>query len=179
MSLQEGSAIRQDNPMLAPRIEKVVVNISVGKSGEPLERAMKILQELTGQKPCMRRAKKTIRDFGIRKKEPTACIVTLRGPRAQDFLKKAFEAVDNRLPAASFDRCGNFSFGIKEHISIAGTKYSPDLGIIGMDVAVILGRAGQRVKQRHRAKSSIGSSHVLNRDEAISFVKSTLGAEVV
>jgi len=168
----------QENPMLKPKIEKVVVNCSVGKSGEPLEKAMKILEELTGQKPCFRRAKKTIRDFGIRRKEPIACLVTLRGERAMEFLKRAFEAVDNKIPASSFDMFGNFSFGISEHIDIPGTRYSPELGIIGMDVCVSLCRPGYRVKYRRRARSKIGSKHKLTAEEAMAFIAETFGVEI-
>jgi len=165
--------------MLRPKIEKVVVNVSVGKSGEPLEKAMTILGELTGQKPCVRKAKKTIRDFGIRKNEPIACLVTLRGEKARGLLKRTLQTVDNRISEKAFDRHGNFSFGIHEHIDITGTRYSPELGIIGMDISVTLNRPGYRVKRRHQAKSRIGSDHLLTPDEAISFLKKEFGAEVV
>jgi len=80
----------QGNPMVKPRIEKVTVNMAVGKSGEILERATRVLEQLTGQQPCKRSAKMTIRDFGIRKGEPIAGIVTLRKEKAKEFLKKAF-----------------------------------------------------------------------------------------
>jgi large subunit ribosomal protein L5 len=80
----------EENPMLKPRIEKVVVNISVGKSGEPLEKAAKVLKGLTGQTPCKRKAKKTIRDFGIRRGEPMACIVTLRKQKGHRISKESF-----------------------------------------------------------------------------------------
>lgn len=169
----------QRNPMLKPKIDKVVVNVSVGKSGEPLEKAMKILEELTGQKPCFRRAKKTIRDFGIRRKEPIACLVTLRGERALEFLRRALEAIDNKIPASSFDKFGNFSFGIREHIDIPGTRYSPDLGIIGMDVCVSLCRSGYRVKYRRRARSKIGLKHRLTAEEAMAFMKEEFGIEIM
>jgi len=168
----------QKNPMLKPKIEKVTVNMSVGKSGEPLEKAAKVLEELTQQRPCKRKAKQTIRDFGIRKGESIACLVTLRGEKARAFLKKAFQAVDNKLSKGCFDRLGNFSFGIKEHIEIPGTKYVPELGILGMDVSVTLGRPGYRVKRRHRARSKIGLSHLLTRDEATLLIKEEFGVEI-
>ncbi len=167
------------NPMLKPRIEKVTVNISVGKSGEPLEKAMKVLNQLTGQQPCKRKAKKTIRDFGIRKGESTACLVTLRKEKASAFLEKSLQAMGNKLSKDCFDRHGNFSFGIKEHIEIPGTKYVPDLGIFGMDVSVVLSRLGSRVKYRHHSKSKVGSSHVLQREEAMSFVKDEFNVEIM
>ena len=167
------------NPMLKPRIEKVVINSCVGKSGEPLEKAMKILEDLTGQKPCIRRAKRTIRDFGIRRKEPIACVVTLRGEKAKEFLKRAFQAIDNKVSKSSFDEYGNLSFGIKEHINIPGTKYDPKLGIIGMDISVVLERPGYRVKRRRRAKTKVGTEHLLSPDEAMSFLKEEFGIEIV
>ncbi len=178
MSKEEVHEKPRGNPMLKPKIEKVTVNISVGKSGEPLENATKVLEELTGQRPCRRRAKKIIRYFGIRKGEPTACLVTLRGERARVFLKKALQAVDNRLTENRFDERGNFSFGIREHIEIPGVKYVPELGIHGMDVSITLGRAGYRVKRRRRAKSKVGSKHLLTREEAIRFIRDELGVEV-
>jgi len=178
MGSAETSEKQHENPMLKPRIVKVVVNVSIGKSGDPLEKAMKILEDLTGQKPCTRNAKKTLREFGLRKKEPMACIVTLRGEKARGFLTKSLRAVDNRVSKQSFDKHGNFSFGIKEHIDIPGTKYSPDLGIIGMDVSVTLERPGYRVKHRHRAKSKVGSQHLLTSDEAVSFIRDQLGVEI-
>jgi large subunit ribosomal protein L5 len=167
------------NPMLKPRIEKVTINMSVGKSGQPLEQAATILEQLTGQQPSKRVAKKTIRDFGIRKGESIACLVTLRKEKAEEFLRKALQAVDNKLSKYSFDRQGNFSFGIKEHIDIPGTKYVPALGIHGMDVSVALGRPGYRVKRRHRAKYKIGKDHLLTAEEAIQFIKDEFDVEII
>lgn len=169
----------EKKPMLKPKIEKVVVNISVGKSGEPLEKATKILKDLTGQNPCKREAKKTIRDFGIRAGEPIACIATLRKQRAMEFLKKVLPVIDNKLPMRCLDRYGNFSFGIKEHIEIPGVKYDPEVGIFGMDVCVSLSRLGYRVKNRRKEKAKIGSKHILTPEEAMVFVKDILGVEIV
>lgn len=175
---EESSAQKSMNPMVQPRIEKVVVNMSVGKSGEPLEKAAKVLEQLTGQKSCKRKAKKTIRDFGVRKGEPIACLVTLRDEKAKAFLKRALQAIENNLSKDRFDQYGNFSFGIKEHIDIPGTKYVPELGIHGMDVSVTISRPGQRVKRRHRAKTRVGLKHRLKPEDAISFVQSEFGIQV-
>jgi large subunit ribosomal protein L5 len=165
--------------MLRPRIEKVVVNICVGKSGEPLEKAAKVLENLTTQTPCKRKAKRTVRDFGIRKGEPIACIVTLREEKAMTFLKKVLPVIDNKLSKGCFDKYGNFSFGIKEHIEIAGVKYDPEVGIFGMDVCVSINRCGYRVKSRRRRKARIGSKHILTPEEPMAFVKEALGIEIV
>lgn len=169
----------EEQPMLKPKISKVVVNICVGKSGEPLEKATKVLKEITGQNPSKRKAKKSIRDFGIRKGEPISCIVTLRKEQAIEFLKKVLPIIDNKLSKEHFDELGNFSFGLKEHIEIPGVKYDPDIGIFGMDICVSVNRAGYRVKTRRRKKTSIGSRHVLTSDESITFAKDTLGVEIV
>jgi len=166
------------NPMREPRIGKVVVNITTGQSGEPLNRAMTILEQLTGQRPCMRRAKRTIRTFGIRKNEPIACKVTLRGGRAEGFLRRALDAVGNRVSPRSFDRYGNFAFGISEHIDIPGTRYDLKLGIVGMDVMVCVERPGYRVARRRRAGSKIGRGHRVTREDAIEFISSRFGTEV-
>jgi large subunit ribosomal protein L5 len=179
MSEEEIRRLWEENPMLRPRIEKVVVNICVGKSGEPLEKAAKVLKDLTGQTPCKRKAKKTIKDFGIRRGEPIACVVTLRKQKAMEFLKKVLHVVDYKLPRSCFDNRGNFSFGIKEHIEIPGVKYDPEIGIFGMDVCVSLCRPGWRVKYRQRARSKIGSKHTLTPEEAMVFVKDALGVEIV
>lgn len=179
MSVEEIRKKWQGNPMLKPRIEKVTVNMAVGKSGEILERAAKVLEELTGQRPCKRKSKKTIRDFGIREGEPIACIVTLRKEKAKEFLKKALYAVDNKISKEKFDNFGNFSFGIKEHIEMPGTKYVPELGIHGMDVCVTLCRLGYRVKKRRHAKSNVGSKHKLTPEEAMLFIKEELGVEII
>ena len=179
MSEDEIRGTWKEKPMLKPKIEKLVVNLSVGKSGEPLEKAVKVLEELTGQTPCKRRARQTVRDFGIRKGEPIACIVTLRKQGAIDFLNKVLPVVDKRISRKSFDRSGSFSFGIKEHIEIKGVKYDPDIGIFGMDICVSMIRPGYRVKNRRREKAKIGSKHILTPEESIVFVKDTLGVEIV
>ena len=169
----------EKQPMLKPKIEKVVVNLNVGKSGEPLEKASQVLKELTEQNPIKTKAKKTIRDFGIREGEPIAAVVTLRKQKAIDFLKKVLPVIENKISRSSFDKQGNFAFGIKEHIEIAGVKYDPDVGIFGMDVCVTLGRPGYRVKNRRKQKSNIGPKHILTPDESVVFIKNTLGVEIV
>lgn len=166
------------NPMLRPRLGKVVVNISVGQSGEMLEKATRVLEILTGRKPCKRAAQKTVKDWGIRKGEHMACIVTLRGQGAIDFLKRGFEAVGSKLSASSFDSYGNFAFGIKEHIEIPSVKYDPKLGIFGMDVCVSMEKPGYRVKRKRRARSKVGKRQKLTREEAINYVKETFGVEI-
>ncbi len=167
-------------PMLKPRIAKVTVNISVGGATERLSKAIKILEEITGQKPVPRRAKRTIKDFGIRKGENIAAIVTLRKERAIEFLRKAFEAIGYRLKASSFDEYGNVSFGIKEHIMIPGVKYDPEIGIFGMDVAITIERPGFRVLRRRRCRRpSIPRRHRVTKEEAMVLLNQMFGVDIV
>jgi len=83
------------------------VNIGVGESGERVQRAYQLLQELTGVKPVYTRARKTIREFGVRKGTNIGVKVTLRRGKALEFLRRALEAVGYRLKASSFDDYGN------------------------------------------------------------------------
>ncbi len=166
-------------PMLRPRLAKVTVNIALGESGERLEKAYELLEELTGQKPVKRAAKKTIRTFGIRRGENIAVMVTLRGERAVQFLKRALEAVNWKIKSSSFDEYGNVGFGIKEHIQIPGTKYDPRVGIFGMDVILTLERPGYRVARRRRARSKIPRRHRLTKEEGMIYLAKEFGVRIV
>jgi len=161
------------------RISKVVVNSSIGEAAARLEKASKILEELTGQKPSLRRAKKTIRGFGIHRGEPIAVMVTLRGKKAIEFLKNALAAVGNKIKESSFDEYGNFSFGIKEHLDIPGTKYNPEVGIIGMDIIVNVDRPGRRVELRRIKRSKMGRKHRVTKEEAIEFIRREFNVEII
>lgn len=163
------------NPLRIIRIEKVTVNIATGKSGEPLEKAKKVLTQLTGNTPATKRAKKAIKDFGVRKGEPIATVVTLRGKSAGDFLKRALDAVSNKVNESSFDDYGNFSFGIKEHIEIPGTRYVPELGIFGATVHVTLGRPGYRIRSRGIRPAKIGPHHYVSHEDAVKFMQNNFG----
>lgn len=171
--------LKQENVMRNIRIGKIVINIGVGKSGEPIERASKVLEEIAAQKPTSRIAKSTIRDFGIHKGEPIAVMVTIRRERAVEVLKKLLPAKNNQIKASSFDNFGNVSFGIKDHIDIPGIKYKPEIGIFGMDVAVALERPGYRVSRRSKIPARIGKKHRITKEEAMTFLKDELHVEVV
>ncbi|MBO3802624.1 MAG: 50S ribosomal protein L5 [Candidatus Brockarchaeota archaeon] len=166
------------NPMRRMSIGKVVVNIAVGRSGEPLEKAKTVLKSLVGVNPSERQAKKTIREFGIRKGEPIAVMATLRGGAAEAFLRRALQALGNRISASAFDDNGNFSFGLKEHIELPGVRYDPELGIYGMNVSVSIVRPGYRVALRRRRRAKVGARQRVRADEAIEFMR-RFGAEIV
>jgi large subunit ribosomal protein L5 len=166
------------NPLRVVRILKVTLNIATGKSGEPLEKAKKVLTQLTNKTPTTKQAKKAIKDWGVRKGEPIAAVVTLRGNDASEFLKRALDAVSNKVNESSFDDYGNFSFGIKEHIEIPGTRYVPELGIFGATIHVTLGRPGYRIRSRAIRPSKIGRNHYVSREDAVKFMQNNFGLNV-
>lgn len=166
------------NLMKEIQVSKVVINIGVGKSGDPVEKAKHALLELTGQTPSVRGAKKSVRDFGIHKGEPIGAMVTLRRSDAINFLRRIMEAKKNVIKNSSFDNNGNISFGIHEHIDIPGTKYNPDIGIFGMDVCAALTRPGYRVS-RKRNPRRIGKTHRITKEESIQFFKTQYGVQVI
>jgi large subunit ribosomal protein L5 len=165
------------NPMRNIKIEKLTINMGCGDDKDKLERSKTLLQRLTNRKVIISITKKRT-TFGMTKKRPIGCKVTLRGKQAEEFLKKAIDANDKKLLGTIFDAQGNFSFGVKEHIDIPGVKYDPDIGILGMDVCVTLERPGFRVK-RKRISSKIGKKHKIKPDEAKEWLVKNYGVELV
>lgn len=168
-----------DNPMRQIYLEKVVLNMGVGRSGEAVEVAKKALNQISGKKSSAREAKETQRDWGIRKGEPIGAAVTIRGEDAVVLLKRLFEAKGNRLNGRSFDNFGNYSFGIKEHIDIPGTKYDPQVGILGLDIAVTLSRPGFNIRKRSKHKASVGKNHIITKQDAKDYFIKEFGVSVV
>jgi large subunit ribosomal protein L5 len=167
------------NAMKTIRLEKVVLNMGVGKSGDAIEIAKKALNQISGKKSCARDAKGTQRDWGVRKGEPIGVAVTIRDEDAVTLLKRLLDAVGNRLKARSFDNFGNVSFGIKEHIDIPGIKYDPQIGILGMEVAITLTRPGFSIRLRSRHKASVGSDHRITKEEAQEFLTREFGVTMI
>ena len=167
------------NAMQKISLNKVVLNMGVGKSGEPIEVAKATLQEITGKKPNSRNAKKSQRDWGVRKGEPIGVAVTIRKENATILLKKLIEAKNNQIKERSFDNEGNFSFGITEHIDIPGIKYNPKIGILGLSVSVSLTRPGYSIRLRSKHKSNIGKNHKISKQDAIDFMKKEFEVSIV
>ncbi len=163
----------------AVRVIKVVVNTGVGESGEARTKAARVLEMVTHQKPVATRSHSTNRDFGIRKGQEIGAKVTLRGPTALEFLGRAFEARDKQLDVDSIDRNGNFSFGIADYTDFTGMKYDPQIGIHGMDVAVEMGRAGFRIRQRRVQPRALPKELRSSREETRAFLTQTLGVTLL
>jgi large subunit ribosomal protein L5 len=166
------------NANLIPRIDKVVVHVGVGESGQRLVNAETIMKTITKQQPVRSIAKKTLPTFGIKKNEPIGAKLTLRGKAAEDFLIIALKAAGNTLKKSQFDMQGNFSFGVEEHTDFPGMRYDPEIGIFGMDVSVALKRAGYRIAMRRVGQKKLPSRQRLNKDDTIEFVSKKFGIEI-
>lgn len=167
------------NVMLEPRIDKVVVHVGVGESGQRLVNAETILKTITHQSPVRSIAKKTLPNFGIKKNEPIGAKLTLRGKAAEEFLAVALKAAGNSLKRSQFDNQGNFSFGIEEHTDFPGMRYDPEIGIFGMDVTVAMKRAGYRIARRRVCQKKIPSRQRLGKDDTLDFVQKKFGVVVL
>jgi len=166
------------NVMKEIRLEKIVLNMGLGKSGDVVEIAKKALAQISGKKVNDRPAKKAIRDWGVRKGEPIGAAVTIRGNDGKELLKRLLEAKGNKINSRSFDNTGNLSFGILEHIDIPGIKYDPKIGILGLNITVRLIRPGFSVATRSKHKASVGKHHKISSDEAKEYLTREFGASV-
>lgn len=137
--------LRLSNIMQVPRPEKVVVNMGVGdaaRDAKLLEGAVRDLTTITGQKPALRRARKSIATFKIREGMPIGAAVTLRGDRMWDFIDRLLSIVLPRirdfrgLNPRSFDKQGNYSMGVSEQIIFPEVNYDQIDAIRGMDITI-------------------------------------------
>ncbi|MCS7198254.1 MAG: 50S ribosomal protein L5 [Candidatus Bipolaricaulota bacterium] len=134
------------NIMQVPKIEKIVINMGIKEAKDDpkkLEGCVRDLMMITGQRPVVTRAKRSISDFGITKGDPVGCMVTLRGKRAYAFFEKLVRVVlpairDFRgVSADSFDGRGNFSLGLSDQLVFPEIKYDQIAKVQGMDICIV------------------------------------------
>ncbi len=152
------------------RIEKVTLNIGCGDDKLKIERAKNLVEMLTANKSVATKSKKRS-TFGVPKGRPLGVKTTLRGKKAEDMFSSVVKSVDNVVKASQIDKDGNISFGVKEYIDMPNVRYSPDIGMMGLDVAVTLERPGYRVKRRKVSKSIIGKSHKIYKEDTINWLQ--------
>ncbi len=133
------------NPMEVPRVTKITVNMGVGEAktdAKALDDAMQELAVITGQKPRLNRARKSIAQFKIREGMPVGCSVTLRGERMYEFLDRLISIALPRIrdfrgiSPKSFDGRGNMSLGIKEQMIFPEIDYDSITQTRGLDIAI-------------------------------------------
>lgn len=164
------------NAMKEIRIEKITFNVGTGEAGSKLDRATKLLQSLTNQKPVSTISKKRIPTWGIRPGMTIGTKVTVRKD-LDKVAERMLKAVGNKLSSEKVGE-GIFSFGIPEHIQIPGTKYDMEIGIMGLGVMVTLERRGFRIKRRTVKKMKIPKKHQITKEETINFLKTKFNTTI-
>jgi len=139
------------NVMQVPRLEKAVVNMGVGdslKDGRFLDAAVEDLQTITGQKPIVTKARKSIAGFKLREGNPIGVKVTLRGDRMWEFVDRLISLALPRirdfrgLEPSAFDGHGNYTLGVTEQLIFPEIDYDKVLKVRGMDITIVTTAAG-------------------------------------
>jgi large subunit ribosomal protein L5 len=134
------------NPMQIPRVDKVIVNIGLGEAiqnAKALDAAVGDLATITGQKPIVTRAKRSIAQFRLRTGMPIGAKVTLRGQRMYDFLERTMRLALPRIrdfrgiPTRSFDGRGNFSLGLREQLAYPEIDYDKIDRLRGLEISIV------------------------------------------
>ena len=134
------------NQLQVPMLKKIVVNMGMGEAmsdSKYLDGGLNEMKLITGQKPLITRAKKSIATYKIREGGPVGCMVTLRGRRMYDFFSKLVNFVLPRLrdfkgvSPKSFDGRGSYNLGLKEQIVFPEIKYDKVADVRGMDIAIV------------------------------------------
>ena len=135
-----------DNIMQVPRLEKISVNMGVGEAAinkKAIEGALTDLSIITGQKPSITKAKKSIASFKLREGQTIGARVTLRGDRMYEFLDRIISLATPRirdfrgLPTKSFDGRGNYTFGVTEQLIFPEINYDDVDTVRGMDITIV------------------------------------------
>jgi large subunit ribosomal protein L5 len=159
------------NTMKEIKVEKVTLNVGAGKDQKVLEKAIKLMTNLTGVVPVKTITDKRLQAWGLRPGLPVGCKLTLRGEQAEKLISRILHAKDNVLGEKCFDNHGNISFGLPEYMDIKDAKYDPEIGMMGLQASITLTRPGFRIRNRKIRPARIPLSHQIKQEEAIAFMK--------
>ncbi len=135
-----------DNPMAAPKLEKIIVNMGVGEATQNaklMDPAANELPQITGQKPVITKARKSIAAFKVREGMPIGVMVTLRGDRMYEFFDRLVNVALPRVrdfrgvPTKSFDGRGNFTLGVRDQLIFPEIDYSKVEKMKGMNITIV------------------------------------------
>ncbi|MFW5977511.1 MAG: 50S ribosomal protein L5 [Candidatus Nanoarchaeia archaeon] len=164
------------NSMQKIKIEKLTLNIGAGRDERTLQRAVKLLKNITGIPPVQTKTSKRLAAWGLRPGLPIGAKITLREQDiTNELAQRLLRAKDNKIKLSWFDDYGNVSFGIHEYVDIPGVKYDTEVGMLGLQVSITLTRPGYRVKRRKLQKSRIGKNQLIKKDEAIAYLTESFG----
>lgn len=134
------------NVMEVPRLQKIVINVGMGEAianVKMLDAAVKEISLITGQKPLLTKAKKSIAGFKLREGMPIGCKVTLRGDMMYEFMERLLNVALPRIrdfrgvSGKSFDGNGNYTLGLKEQLIFPELKYDEIMAVHGMDITIV------------------------------------------
>lgn len=157
----------KENKMKEIKIEKVV--LSIGGTGDYLNKGHKLLEIITEKKPTKTTSRKRIPGFGVRPGLEVGTVVTIR-KGAEEVLKRMLSAIENTIRKKQVSE-NNFSFGIHEYIEIPGMEYHREIGIMGLDVTVVFKRNGRRVRLKKIKRGKIPKRQVITKEEIIKFME--------
>jgi large subunit ribosomal protein L5 len=152
-----------DNEMAVPRVERVVINMGIGdisNKKDSIEKVENAIAALAGQKPVVRRAKKSISEFDIVKGDPVGLMVTLRDQRMYYFLEKLFKIVLPRVrdfqgvKRSSFDNGGNYTLGLEEQTIFPEIDYDKIDKVRGFEITLVT--SAQNKEQSYRLLELLG-----------------------
>lgn len=160
---------KENNPMRTIKVQKLTLNIGVGKDQVALEKAQKLLNTITGVTSVRTITQARIAAWGLRPGLPIGVKATLRHNKAMELIPKLIYAKDFKLAENNFDDNGNVSFGMKEYIDIKDAKYDPEIGSMGLQCSITLERAGSRIKSRKLLKRTIPRRHRISKKDAMNY----------
>jgi large subunit ribosomal protein L5 len=166
------------NKMKEIKVEKVTLNVGAGKDQKVLEKAVKLMTNLTGIAPVKTITTKRLQAWGLRPGLPIGCKLTLRGEQAKKLIPRLIHAKDNLLSDKCFDNYGNISFGLPEYMDIKDAKYDPEIGMMGLQASITLTRPGFRIRNRKIRSAKVSKTHQIKQEESINFMKEKYSVKI-